>query len=121
MRFLRENSNIALYQEILNLFDNQISFGYFGGAAYILKDGEYLNIEEGSHMWVDDFLYDNNLIETSPFELDKLILIDDFNCIRVNDGVLTDSDPYIELPTKLPTYSQLDTLENWLTKYPIIW
>lgn len=86
------------------------------GSIYILEDGRYLELgEDGAHIGVDDLLYQNNLIDYDPYMYDKeLILVDKFNAIRCSDGKYIDSEPYIQLPKKLPSSAALDSLEEWL-------
>lgn len=87
---------------------------YSEGQSYILPDGEFLNLDDGVHIGVDDALYDEGLIKESPYISDKLVLIDDYNSIRVSDGQYLQTDPYIELPKKLPSNAQLSSLLDFL-------
>ena len=87
-----------------------------GGVIYILSDGNFLDLgPDGSHFGVDDELYQNGLIDYDPYEYGhELILTSIFNAIRCSDGAVTDTDAYIELPPKLPTTEQLDSLKDWI-------
>ncbi len=87
---------------------------YSEGQSYILPDGEFLNLWDGAHIGVDDTLYERGLIKEDPYFSGKLVLMDDYNSIRMSDGKYIQTDPYIELPKKLPSNAQLNSLLDFL-------
>ena len=91
-----------------------ISDYYSEGQSYILPDGEFLNLQDGVHIGIDDTLYNEGLIKGDPYFSGKLVLIDNYNSIRISDGKYVSSDPYVELPKKLPTNAQLKSLLDFL-------
>lgn len=91
-----------------------ISDYYSEGQSYILPNGEFLNLYDGAHIGVDDTLYEEGLIEEDPYVSGRLVLMDDYNSIRVSDGKYIQTDPYIELPKKLPSNTQLNSLLDFL-------
>ena len=75
----------------------------------------------GAHIEVDDVLFENGLVSEDPYSYNypypNLILVDEFNAIRYNDGENLGGEygnPYIQLPKKKPTYEQFDSLESWI-------
>lgn len=91
-----------------------VSDYYSEGQSYILPDGEFLNLYDGAHIGVDDTLYEEGLIREDPYVSGRLVLMDDYNSIRVSDGKYIQTDPYIELPKKLPSNAQLSSLLEFL-------
>ena len=87
---------------------------YSEGQSYILPDGEFLNLWDGAHIGIDDTLYERGLIKEDPYFSGKLVLMDDYNSIRMSDGKYIQTDPYIELPKKLPSNAQLNSLLDFL-------
>lgn len=79
-----------------------VSDYYSEGQSYILPDGEFLNLYDGAHIGVDDTLYEEGLIGEDPYVSGRLVLMDDYNSIRVSDGKYIQTDPYIELPKNYP-------------------
>ena len=108
-RYIKNNFNISTYTT--------------GGPFYILSNGSYLNLgKAGSHLGLDDELYQNGIIEQDPFDYSYLypntIMVDLFNAIRCSDGEnLGDGEygnPYIQLPKNLPTNAQFESLDDWI-------
>lgn len=108
-RYIKNNFNISTYT--------------IGGPFYILSNGLYLNLgKAGSHLGLDDELYQNGIIEQDPFDYSYLypntIMVDLFNAIRCSDGENLGDDeygnPYIQLPKNLPTNAQLESLDDWI-------
>lgn len=118
----KEDNNIENIEKyIKNNFN--ISTHTIGGPFYILSNGSYLNLGRGgSHLGLDDELYQNGIIEQDPFDYSYLypntIMVDLFNAIRCNDGENLGDDeygnPYIQLPKNLPTNAQLESLDDWI-------
>lgn len=108
-KYIKNNFNISTYA--------------IGGPFYILSNGLYLNLgKNGSHLGLDDELYQNEIIEQDPFDYSysypNTIMVDLFNAIRCSDGEnLGDgeySNPYIQLPKNLPTNAQINSLDDWI-------
>lgn len=108
-KYIKNNFNISTYT--------------IGGPFYILSNGLYLNLgKNGSHLGLDDELYQNEIIEQDPFDYSysypNTIMVDLFNAIRCSDGEnLGDgeySNPYIQLPKNLPTNAQINSLDDWI-------
>lgn len=118
----KEDNNIEnIKKYIKNNFN--ISTYTIGGPFYILSNGSYLNLgKSGSHLGLDDELYQNGIIEQDPFDYSYLypntIMVDLFNAIRCSDGEnLGDGEygnPYIQLPKNLPTNAQFESLDDWI-------
>ena len=118
----KEDDNIEnIKRYIKNNFN--ISTHTIGGPFYILSNGSYLNLgRAGSHLGLDDELYQNGIIEQDPFDYSYLypntIMVDLFNAIRCSDGENLGDDeygnPYIQLPKNLPTNAQLESLDDWI-------
>lgn len=118
----KENNNVEnIKRYIKNNFN--ISTHTIGGPFYILSNGSYLNLgRAGSHLGLDDELYQNGIIEQDPFDYSYLypntIMVDLFNAIRCSDGENLGDDeygnPYIQLPKNLPTNAQLESLDDWI-------
>lgn len=118
----QENNNV---KEIKDYIKNNFNIAtyFLGGPLYILTDGRYLNLgSDGSHFGLDDNLYQNGILEQDPFDYSYLypntIMVDLFNAIRCSSGEnLGDSDysnPYVQLPKKLPTSAQFESLGDWI-------
>ena len=118
----KEDNNIEnIKRYIKNNFN--ISTHTIGGPFYILSNGLYLNLgKNGSHLGLDDELYQNGIIEQDPFDYSYLypntIMVDLFNAIRCSDGENLGDDeygnPYIQLPKNLPTNAQIESLDGWI-------
>ncbi len=100
LEYIKSNFNISDY--------------YSEGQSYILPNGEFLNLYDGAHIGVDDALYEECIIEEDPYVSGKLVLMDEYNSIRMSDGKYIQTDPYIELPKKLPSNAQLNSLLDFL-------
>lgn len=110
------NESVSATDSILNYIESNFNLSdyYPEGQSYILPSGEFLNLYDGAHVGVDDTLYEEGLIEKDPYVSGKLVLMDDYNSIRVSDGKYIQTDPYIELPKNLPSNTQLDSLLDFL-------
>ena len=121
---LKENLNNIDKDKIFNFIKNNFHQSSYPdiGPGYILPDGYFLVLGAmGAHIGVDDALFENGLISEDPYSYNypypNLILVDEFNAIRYNDGEnLGDEygNPYIQLSKKKPTYEQFDSLESWI-------
>lgn len=109
---LEAEESEELYNTILDIFN--ISQFAEDGQCYILPNGEFLNLLDNAHIGVDDELFERGLIKEDPYRSGNLILIDNYNAIRVSDGSNIQTDPYVELPSKKPTIDQLNSLERWI-------
>lgn len=121
---LKENLNNIDKDKIFDFIENNFHQSRYPdiGPGYILPDGYFLVLRDiGAHIGVDEVLFENELISEDPYSYNypypNLILVDEFNAIRYNDGEnLGDEygNPYIQLPKKKPTYEQFDSLESWI-------
>lgn len=121
---LKEDLNSIDKDKIFDFIKNNFHQSSYPdiGLGYILPDGYFLILGSmGAHIGVDDTLFENGLISEDPYSYNysypNLILVDEFNAIRYNDGEnLGDEygNPYIQLPKKKPTYKQFDSLESWI-------
>ena len=122
---LNESNNNNNVENIKRYIKNNfnISTHTIGGPFYILSNGSYLNLgRNGSHLGLDDELYQNGIIEQDPFDYSYLypntIMVDLFNAIRCSDGENLGDDeynnPYIQLPKNLPTNAQFESLDDWI-------
>lgn len=109
---LEAEESEELYSTILDIFN--ISQFAEDGQCYILPNGEFLNLLDNAHIGVDDELFERGLIKEDPYQSGNLILIDNYNAIRVSDGSNIQTDPYVELPSEKPTTDQLNSLERWI-------
>ena len=119
----KENNNIDK-DKIFNFIENNFRQSNYPdtGPGYILPDGYFLVLGHmGAHIEVDDVLFENGLVSEDPYSYNypypNLILVDEFNAIRYNDGENLGGEygnPYIQLPKKKPTYEQFDSLESWI-------
>ena len=110
------NESISTTDDLLDYIESNfnISDYYSEGQSYILPNGEFLNLWDGAHIGIDDTLYEKGLIKEDPYFSGKLILMDKYNSIRMSDGKYIQTDPYIELPKKLPNNAQLNSLLDFL-------
>lgn len=109
---LEAEKSEELYNTILDIFN--ISQFAEDGQCYILPNGDFLNLLDNAHIGVDDELFERGLIKEDPYQSGNLILIDNYNAIRVSDGSNIQADPYVELPSEKPTTDQLNSLERWI-------
>ncbi len=100
LNYIKSNFNISDY--------------YLEGQSYILPNGEFLNLYDGAHIGIDNTLYEEGLIGEDPYVSGKLVLMDNYNSIRMSDGKYIQTDPYVELPKKLPSNAQLSSLLDFL-------
>lgn len=91
-----------------------VSDYYSEGQSYILPNGEFLNLYDEAHIEVDDALYEKGLIKEDPYVSGRLVLMDEYNSIRLSDGKYIQTDPYVELPERLPSKAQLDSFIDFL-------
>lgn len=109
---LEAEKSEELYNTILDIFN--ISQFAEDGQCYILPNGDFLNLLDNAHIGVDDELFERGLIKEDPYQSGNLVLIDNYNAIRVSDGSNIQTDPYVELPSEKPTTDQLNSLERWI-------
>lgn len=109
---LEAEKSEELYNTILDI--SNISQFAEDGQCYILPNGDFLNLLDNAHIGVDDELFERGLIKEDPYQSGNLILIDNYNAIRVSDGSNIQTDPYVELPSEKPTTDQLNSLERWI-------
>lgn len=109
---LEAEKSEELYNTILDIFN--ISQFAEDGQCYILSNGDFLNLLDNAHIGVDDELFERGLIKEDPYQSGNLVLIDNYNAIRVSDGSNIQTDPYVELPSEKPTTDQLNSLEKWI-------
>lgn len=84
------------------------------GACWILPDGDFMHVN--THGAVDEYVNDEyeefDILEASDFG----IMLEWYNCIRVNDGFsYFANDRYVQLPEKISN-SQIYAIEEWLNE-----
>lgn len=117
---LYESLNVKIgLNEIVELISKyyKIKSQPVDGQSYILPNGDFIELNEDSHESIEDIFVEAELrdeidyFESSEYDL---TLIDDFNSIRISDGKIIGTNPYVMLPRNNLTSSQYESLENWL-------
>ena len=112
-----KHMNESLSQDILNyVYDNYtVSHNLIDGHCYILKNGDFIDLEGEDHLGIDTALNNVGILSDELYSYDEPnAMVDLLGCVRVTDGINGYSDyPYAVIPKEMSD-EQYHSLEDWL-------